>query len=213
MALDPHGNHRARRPHGARTPRTTALTDPPCQVTTWGPNTSDSPCQATACTRTPTGVEAPGRSGHPTRPDPTRPWGLPALAGGAVGGAAAAEQDLSQGCGAPGAGATGLAVGDQVVGVAAALAVDHAVVAEGGAFAGDGVGEDLTDGAVEGVGAAGAYPAGGGVDAGEPQGLVGVDVADAGDRALGAQVGLDRGAGGVQVAGEADRVELVRERF
>src|SRR5215217_8233767 len=167
-----------------------------CLVCAWGPN--DLPGRGAGQMLTPV-------------PRPERTRGLPALAGGAVGRAAAAEHDLPQWRGAPGAGATCLAVGDQVVGVAAALAVDHAVVAEGGAFAGDGVGEDLTDGAMESMGAAEADPAGGGVDAGQPEGLVGVDVADAGDRALGEQVGLDRGAGGGQVTGEAGRVELVRE--
>src|SRR5215217_9552069 len=120
------------------------------------------------------------------------PEALPSLAGRAEGRAAPSEEDLAEGSGAAGAGAAGLAVGDEEVGVAAALAVDHAVVAEGGAFAGDRVGQDLPDGAVEGQGPSGADPAGGGVDAGQPQGLVGVDVADPGHRSLAEQVRLDR---------------------
>src|SRR5215213_2847372 len=113
----------------------------------------------------------------PWQPTARRPNDLPSLTGRAEGGAPAAEDDLAHGGGAAGAGAAGLAVGDQEVGVAAALAIDHAVVAEGGAFAVDRLGQDLADGAVQGEGAPGADAARGRVDAGQPQRLVGVDVA------------------------------------
>src|SRR5215218_1477699 len=93
---------------------------------------------------------------HPTPPSPWCPTHLHPLAPRAERRAPPAENDLAHGGGAAGAGAAGLAVGDQEVGVAAALAVDHAVVAEGGAFAVDRLGQDLADGAVQGEGAPGA---------------------------------------------------------
>src|SRR5512133_4028949 len=117
----------------------------------------------------------------------TRGPDLPSLAPRAERRSPSPENDLAQGGGASGAGAAGLAVGDQEVGVAAAFAVDHAVVAEGGALAVDGLGQDTADGPVQGQGAPGADAAGGRVDAGQPQRLVGVDVADPGNRPLAEQ--------------------------
>src|SRR6266568_8324141 len=86
--------------------------------------------------------------GRPCKPVPPRAAASASvpLAGGAEGGAAAAEDDLLQRRAAAGAREPRLAVGDQEARVAPAVPVDHPVVAEGGALAGDGLFEDLADG-------------------------------------------------------------------
>ena len=69
------------------------------------------------------------------------------------------------------------------------------------------LGQHVTDMAQEEVGPDGAHPPGSGVDLGPPQGLVGVDVAHAGDRALRQQLGLDPSAAGGQRPVEAGAVQ------
>ena len=80
------------------------------------------------------------------------------------------------------AGLAGAAVGAELELVAAGLAVGGAVVPEGGAAVGDALLEDGAQLGEQAVGLLAGDRAAAGVDAGPPQGLVGVDVADAGER-------------------------------
>src|SRR5215211_4824953 len=122
----PTPTHRASQVHGPPPRRS-----PPCQPNAWDPTPREPP-------------------------EPMCPTHLHPLAPRAERRAPPAENDLAHGGGAAGAGAAGPAIGDQEVGVAAALAVDHAVVTEGGAFAVDRLGQDLADGAMQGEGTPGA---------------------------------------------------------
>ena len=115
------------------------------------------------------------------------------LAGGAEGGAPGVDDGAPELGAAAQAGLAGAAVGAELELVAAGLAVGGAVVAQRGAAVGDALLEDDAQLGEQPVGLLAGDRAAARVDAGAPQRLVGVDVADARDRPLRQQLGLDAG--------------------
>jgi hypothetical protein len=126
------------------------------------------------------------------------------LAGGAEGGGAGGDLGGLEGGLAAGAGVAGVAVGLEVSGEGAGLVGDVAVVAEGGAAGAEGVVEDLFDGGDEGfeVGGFEAADLLEGVEFGEEEGFVDVDVAEARDVALGEEAVFEPACAGGFPVGE-----------
>lgn len=134
--------------------------------------------------------------------------------GAPVGGASAYDCAADWGA-ALVAGGVGAAEDAHVVLLLALFAGGVGVVAEGCAAVGDAFFEDGADGVVECGALFGAEGAGGdfGVEAGEEQGFIGVDVADAGDAALVEQGGFEGDGAPAQGVPEGCGVEGVAERF